>query len=347
MKFTPISNLGEFKLIKKITANFSKNHESTKSGIGDDSAVLSLSSGQDYLISTDMLIEGVHFDLTYCPMKHVGYKSIVASVSDICAMNGIAQQVLVSLAIPNKYSVELITDLYDGIRLACKNYNLDLVGGDTTANHNNLVISVTILGSAVTEKTTYRSGAEENDLLVVSGNLGAAYLGLQILEREKSIFEKNKKAQPVLENYSYILERQLKPEARQDVIEMLKKLKIQPTSMIDISDGLSSECEHIAKRSSVGLKIFENKIPVAGPTILAAEELGVNPTTCALHGGEDYELLFTAPLSQHKKLLQAPDLSVIGHVTKNNNKVELISESGEVLDLKKEGWNSFIKQRRT
>ncbi len=346
MDFTPISKIGEFNLIKQITAKFSYHNKSTKSDIGDDAAVLSFSKTQDSLISTDMLVEGVHFDPTYCPMKHVGYKSIVANISDICAMNGVAKHVLVSLAIPNKYSVELISELYEGIRLACKNYNLDLIGGDTTANQTGLVISVTIIGAATKNKITYRSGAQDTDLLVVSGDLGAAYLGLQILEREKRIFDKNTKVQPVLDGYSYILERQLKPEPRKDVVDLLIELGVQPTSMIDISDGLSSECIHISKNSSVGIKIFKNKIPTSKFTKLAAEELGVDPVMCALHGGEDYELLFTTPLGDYNKLTNNPHLSIIGHVTKKNTKVELIGENGDSIDLKKEGWDSFFNKKK-
>jgi len=343
-KFTPISELGEVGLINKITNNLPIKHESTIKGVGDDSAVLCLDNNKSQLISTDMLVEGIHFDPSYCPLKHVGYKSIIVSASDIYAMNGTPHQALISIAIPNKYSVEAISDIYDGVRLACSNYNIDLIGGDTTATSNNLVINIVIVGQAETNKITYRSGAKMNDLLVVSGDLGGSFLGLQILEREKMIFEQNQKSQPVLEEYSLLLEKQLKPESRDDVIKKLNQLKVVPTSMIDISDGLSSECIHIAKASNVGLNIHEEKIPISETTKKTAKELNLDPVVCALHGGEDYELLFTVSLQDFAKINKAPQFSVVGHVANKKNGVKLITSAGQSLDLKKNSWDSFIKK---
>ncbi|MAZ58049.1 MAG: thiamine-phosphate kinase [Flavobacteriales bacterium] len=344
-KFTPISSIGEFELINKITTPAKINNKSTKMGVGDDAAILEFDKKCQQLISTDMLVEGVHFDCAYSPLKHVGYKAVVSSISDICAMNGQATHILISLAIPNKYSVELITSLYDGIHLACKNYNLDLIGGDTTASPNELIINVTILGTGDKKRVVCRSAANPTDLLITTGNLGAAYLGLQILEREKMIFEKNNQSQPPLDEYAYILERQLKPEPRVDIITWLKENNIIPSSMIDISDGLGSEAIHLATSSEVGIKIFEERIPISEHTHKTAKELSVDPLLCALHGGEDYELLFTLPIKYHKKVVGVSDIHIIGHVTAQKNVVELIKESGESINLTKEGWDSFLKQQ--
>ena len=291
-KFTPISELGEHNLISKITSPFQLNQVTTKMGIGDDSAVLN-DLNDELVISTDVLVEGVHFDPMYTPLKHLGYKSVVVNISDVCAMNAVATHVLVSISISNKYSVEMINEIYEGINQACKNYNIDLIGGDTSSSMSGLMISVTIIGKSTNELTTYRSGAKPNDLLMLSGDLGAAYLGLQILEREKSIFETQDLGQPDLTQYSYVLERQLKPEPRTDVIRLLREKKIKPTSMIDISDGLASDLHHISKFSPIGVKVFEERIPIKNTSRLVADELNLNPTSCALNGGEDYELLFT------------------------------------------------------
>ncbi len=345
-KFTPISNIGEFELINKITSSTKINNKSTIMGVGDDAAILEFDKKVHRLLSTDMLVEGVHFDCAYSPLKHVGYKAVVSNVSDICAMNGRATHILISVAIPNKYSVELITSLYEGIHLACKNYKIDLIGGDTTASPSVLTIGVTVLGVADKKSIVCRSGANPTDLLITTGDLGAAYLGLQILEREKMIFEKSNQAQPLLGEYTYILERQLKPEPRVDIIEWLKEKNIIPTSMIDVSDGLSSEALHLARSSSVGIKIFEDRIPISHHTNDTAKELGINPSMCALHGGEDYELLFTLPIKYHKQLAGISDLHVIGHVTAQKNIVELVKESGEVINLTKDGWDSFIKHNQ-
>ncbi len=344
-QFTPISDIGEFQLINKITKGGIINHESTKKGVGDDAAVLTSYKNVYQLVSADMLVEGVHFDCAYAPLKHVGYKAVASNISDICAMNGIATHIVISLGIPNKYSVELINNLYEGVHLACRNYSIDLIGGDTTASPNELSISITVLGQVDKKKLTYRSGAKPNDLLIVSGNLGSAYLGLQILEREKMIFEGNNQSQPSLEQYPYILERQLKPEPRVDIIEKLHKANIKPSSMIDVSDGLSSEAIHIAKSSAVGIKIFEEKIPISQNGQETAKELNLNPTVCALHGGEDYELLFTVPLKHHKKIKQIKDVHIIGHVTEQKDKVELIKKDGEVINLIEESWDSFLEKK--
>ena len=342
--FTPISDLGEFGLINKITDKFNTQHKSTIKAIGDDAAVLSLNKDLSQLLTTDMLVEGIHFDPTYCPLKHIGYKSIVVNASDIYSMNGTPTHVLISIAVPNKYSVESIADIYDGIRMACANYGIDLIGGDTTATSNNLVVNITMVGQARPSEITYRSGAKANDLLVVSGDLGASYLGLQILEREKMIYEQNQKAQPVLEGYSSLIERQLKPEARFDVIRELEVANISPSSMIDVSDGLSSECRHIASGSNVGIRIYEEKIPISGAAIKTAEELNLDPLVCALHGGEDYELLFTVPVKCFDKIREIGLVSVIGHVTPKGEGVNLVSASGELLDLEKNSWDSFIQK---
>jgi thiamine-monophosphate kinase len=343
-KFTPISELGELGLINKITNNFFIKHKSTIKGIGDDAAVLYLDKNRSQLISTDMLVEGIHFDPSYCPLKHVGYKSIIVNASDIYAMNGVPTQALISIAVPNKYSVEAISSIYEGVGLACRNYNIDLIGGDTTATLNNLVISVVIMGQVEPNKITYRSGAKINDLLVVSGDLGGSFLGLQILEREKMIFEQNQKSQPVLDQYSLLLEKQLKPEGRADVIKKLNQLNIVPTSMIDVSDGLSSECLHIATASKAGLNIHEAKIPISEVTKKTAEELNLDPMVCALHGGEDYELLFTVSMKDFDKINKISEWSIIGNVTNKSNGVKLITSAGQSLDLKKNAWDSFRKE---
>jgi len=342
-KFTPISNIGEFELINKITAGAQSTHKSTKLGVGDDAAILKFDKNNQHLLSTDMLVEGVHFDCAYAPLKHVGYKAVVSNISDICAMNGQATHILISLAVPNKYSVELITSLYDGIHLACKNYNVDLIGGDTTASPNSLVISVTVLGIGDKNWTVCRSGAASSDLVIVTGDLGAAYLGLQVLEREKEIFEKNNHSQPPLDEYAYILERQLKPEPRVDIIKWLRENNITPSSMIDISDGLASEATHLAKSSDVGIKIFEDRMPISEHTHKTAQELRLDPSMCALYGGEDYELLFTLPIKYHKQLMGVGDMHIIGHVTSKKNVVELIKENGDSINLTKGGWDSFLK----
>ena len=342
-KFTPISEIGENKLIERISKKFINKQDSTILGVGDDSAIFKHSAANQTVISTDMLVEGVHFDLMYTPLKHLGYKAIIVNVSDVCAMNSSPKQVLVSLAIPNKYSVEMIEEIYEGVFSACVNYNIDLIGGDTTANAGGLVISVTILGDSPKKRLVKRSGANANDLIVVTGNLGGAYLGLQILEREKMIFTDNTNIQPELGVHSYVLQRQLKPEARIDIINQLSGLNIVPSSMIDISDGLSIDLQHVCKKSNLGFKIFEDKIPIAPESKKTAQELSLDPTICALHGGEDYELLFTVPTETHSKIESIKECSIIGHMASNIKTKELITVSGSSVNLEKEGWDSFVK----
>ena len=337
---TPIKNLGEFALIDHITKGFTIENESSQHGIGDDAAVLD--HGKDpTLISTDLLIEGIHFDLSYMPLKHLGYKAVVVNISDIYAMNSIPKQITVSVAISNRFTLESIEELYKGINLACKNYKIDLVGGDTSSSVTGLMISISVLGSASKKKIVKRKGAKENDLLVVSGDLGGAYTGLQILEREKAVFKVNPNTQPDLSKYTYCIERQLKPEARKDVIELLEELEIIPTSMIDISDGLSSEILHLSKASEVGFHLFEEKIPIDPEVSMTNEEFKLNSTTSALNGGEDYELLFTIDQKDFEKIKNHPFLSVIGHACDQKNGCQLITGLGHQIELSAQGWQSF------
>jgi len=337
---TPIKNLGEFALIDHITKGFTIENESSQHGIGDDAAVLD--HGKDpTLISTDLLIEGIHFDLSYMPLKHLGYKAVVVNISDIYAMNSIPKQITVSVAISNRFTLEAIEELYKGINLACKNYKIDLVGGDTSSSVTGLIISISVLGSAPKKKIVKRNGAKENDLLVVSGDLGGAYTGLQILEREKAVFNVNPNTQPDLSKYTYCIERQLKPEARKDVIELLDELEIIPTSMIDISDGLSSEILHLSKASEVGFHLFEEKIPIDPKVSMTSEEFKLNSTTSALNGGEDYELLFTINQKDFEKIKNHPFLSVIGHACDLKDGCQLITGLGHQIELSAQGWQSF------
>ncbi|MBL6872415.1 MAG: thiamine-phosphate kinase [Flavobacteriales bacterium] len=339
-KRTPISELGEFGLIEHLTKSISIQNDSTVKGIGDDCAVID--SGNSFtLVTTDMLVEGVHFDLSYTPLKHLGYKSVVVNLSDIYAMNGDAKHITVSIALSNRFPLEAVEELYEGIHLACKNYNVDLVGGDTTSSTSGLCISITAIGEVSKENVVYRSGAKEHDLIVVSGDLGSAYLGLQILNREKQVFEANPSMQPDLQNKDYILQRQLKPEARKDVIELLKSQAIVPTSMIDISDGLSSELLHLCKNSSSGCAIYEDKLPIDFSAITTAEELNLNAATCALSGGEDYELLFTISQEHYEKIKNDPDLTVIGHITDQSSGTVFVSKNDNHQPLIAQGWNSI------
>ncbi|WP_353138831.1 thiamine-phosphate kinase [Pseudopedobacter sp.] len=339
---TEIGNLGEFGLIDHLTKNIQLNHSTTIKGAGDDAAVIDF-KGKKTLISTDMLLEGVHFDLAFTPLKHLGYKAIQVNLSDIYAMNGMASHVTVSLGFSSKFSVEAVEELYSGMLLACKKYNIDLIGGDTCASKQGLVISVTSIGYADEKDIVYRNGAEEGDLICVSGDLGGAYMGLQLLEREKQVFLANPQIQPDLEGKDYIIERQLKPEARIDIIDLLKKLKIKPTAMIDISDGLASEILHITSQSGKGCKVYEEKIPLDPQTVEMAREFGLDPTVCALSGGEDYELLFTIKQADYDKLKHDVDISVIGHITDSGAGNYLISKSGNAHELKAQGWNAFKK----
>ena len=340
-KRTELSELGEFGLIDHLTKKFENKNSSTIKGIGDDAAVLLLNENESTLISTDILIEGIHFNLMYMPLKHLGYKAVAVNVSDICAMNGVAEQITVSIAVSSRFPIEALEELYEGINLACVNYNVDLVGGDTTTTTSGLTISVTAIGKAKNDKIAYRSGAKEFDLLVVSGDLGGAYMGLQLLEREKEVFNANPNIQPDLDGHDYILQRQLKPEARKDIITFLNELDVTPTSMIDISDGLASEILHICKASNVGCHVYDEKIPIDAQTSIAAIDFNLDPHTCALNGGEDYELLFTIKQADFDKIKGNPNMTVIGHITDPNDGIYYVDKNGSAIELIAQGWNHF------
>lgn len=345
---TDISTLGEFGLIDRMTEGLELRNASTLRGVGDDCAVLQYSSDaadpRRLLVTTDMLMEGIHFDLTYTPLKHLGYKAAMVNLSDVYAMNGTPRQLLVSIAVGRRFKVEHFDELYAGIRLACERHGVDIVGGDTTTSLTGLAISITCIGEAQAEEIVYRSGAKDTDLICVSGNLGAAYMGLQLMEREKRIFESQKSnpetaAQPDFSGREYLIERLLKPEARRDIIQRLHEAGIRPTSMMDISDGLSSEAMHICKQSHTGCRIYEERIPIDYQTAVTAEEFNMNVYTAALNGGEDYELLFTVPLTDHEKVEQLDDIKVIGHITRPELGAKLITRDGNEFDLKAQGWN--------
>jgi len=337
---THIDQLGEFGLIAHLTKAIECTEKTTTKGIGDDAAVLDFSADKT-LVSTDLLLEGIHFDLRYVPFKHLGYKAVQVNLSDIYAMNGKASQVTFSIGLSSKFPLEAIEELYAGALLACKNYQVDLVGGDTSASAQGLVISVTSIGHAKAEDVVYRSGAREGDLICVSGDLGGAYVGLQLLEREKRIFLENPAIQPDLEGKDYIVERQLKPEARRDIIQLLASLAVKPTAMIDVSDGLASEILHICNASEKGCRLYEEKIPIDPMTYDTAREFALDPTVCALNGGEDYELLFTVSPTDYDKLSGQSDISIIGHITEKAAGHELVSKSGKVHPIKAQGWNAF------
>ncbi len=337
---TSLSNFGEFKLIEHLTKQVEIHNKSTIKGIGDDCAILEYKNKQT-LVTTDLLIEGVHFDLGYAPLKHLGYKAVMVNLSDVYAMNGIAKQITVSIAVSNRFSLEALEELYAGINLACNSYKVDLVGGDTTSSTKGMLISITAIGEVDKEDVVCRDGAKENDLLVVTGDLGAAYLGLQVLEREKQVFAVNPNAQPELENYTYLVERQLKPEARKDIVQLLKDLEVKPTSMIDISDGLSSEILHICKQSKVGCNLFEDKIPLDQQVISTCEEFNLDSTTIALSGGEDYELLFTVSQEDFPKIKANPNLTVIGHMTEESAGVNLVTRANQKIEIIAQGWNAL------
>ncbi len=340
-QLTPLEKLGEFGLIKYLTKSFENQNNTTIKGIGDDAAVLNFDKLKT-VVTTDMLVEGVHFNLAYVPLKHLGYKSVIVNLSDIYAMNAIPTQILVSIAVSSRFPVEALEELYEGIKIACKKYNVDLIGGDTTSSTSGLVISITAIGKAGKDELVYRDGAGENDLLVVSGDLGAAYLGLQILERENEVFKVNPNVQPDLAEYDYLVGRQLKPEAGKHIVELLKQLDVKPTSMIDVSDGLSSEILHLSEQSNYGFKVYEEKIPLDPMVIKTAEEFGVNPITCALNGGEDYELLFTISQSDFPKIKGNPSLTIIGHTTEQNAENYLILKGSEsAVPLTAQGWKLF------
>lgn len=337
---TELESLGEFGLIDLLTSHIKLHHSSTLKGVGDDAAVLNYENKRT-VVSTDLLLEGVHFDLSYFPLKHLGYKAIVVNLSDIYAMNATPKQVTVSLGLSSKFSLEAVEEIYAGMLMACNRYEVDLVGGDTSASKQGLVISVTALGEADEKDIVYRNGAKVNDLLCVSGDLGGAYMGFQLMEREKRVFLANPEAQPDLEGKDYIVERQLKPEARRDIILSLKELGVKPTSMIDVSDGLASEIMHLCSKSGVGMNVFEDKIPIDPQTYDMARELDLDPTLTALSGGEDYELLFTISQSDFDKIKNNPDISIIGHVTDASEGINMISKSGNTHALKAQGWKAF------
>jgi len=339
-KRTEIADLGEFGLIERIKNNFSIQNATSLRGIGDDAAVIDIGT-ENLLVSTDMLIEGPHFDLSYVPLQHLGYKAVAVNVSDIAAMNGKPEQIVISLGLSNRFSLEAVDMLYEGIRAACKNYNVDLVGGDTSSSGSGLIISITAMGRAAKDKTVLRSGAKANDIICVTGDLGAAFIGLQVLEREKEVFKANPQMQPDLENYEYVVGRQLKPEARMDIIHEFAEKNIVPTSMIDISDGLASELLHLSKNSKVGIKLFEEKIPIDTETYNTAIEFKMDPITAALNGGEDYELLFTIKPSDFELLKNHADIHFIGHTHDNVNQNVMIPKQGTVVPIQAKGWKHF------
>jgi thiamine-monophosphate kinase len=342
-KRTELSELGEFGLIRHLTENFTIEQPSTLKGIGDDAAVIDYGD-KVTLVTTDLLVEGVHFDLAYMPLRHLGYKCAAVNFSDIVAMNGKPRQLFVGLSVSNRFPVEALDEIYEGIRLACKRYHVDLAGGDTTSSVHGLFLSFTVTGEAAKEDVVYRSTAKENDLLCVSGDLGSAYMGLMLLEREKRVFEVDPGMQPDLHGYDYILERQLKPEPRTDILELLKTAGVKPTSMIDISDGLASEVLHICEDSKLGCRIFEDKIPLDAMTVAAAEEFNIQPVTAAMNGGEDYELLFTININDFEKVKNLEGISIIGHMTEPNAGVFLSSNNGPLIQIEALGWNHMREQ---
>ncbi len=341
-KQTEISTLGEFGLIRHLTEGIELVNKSSLKGVGDDCAVMRYND-TDVLVSTDLLVEGIHFDLTYVPLKHLGYKAAVVNFSDIYAMNGHPRQITVSLAISKRFTVEHMEELYAGIRLACQIYGVDLVGGDTTSSRAGLVISITCIGDAPTDRIVTRSGAKDTDLICVSGDLGSAYMGLQLLEREKAASVGQNDFQPEFQGKEYLIERQLKPEARRDIVEELEKAGIVPTSMMDISDGLSSELLHICNASGVGCRVYEDRIPIDYQTALMAEELNMNLVTAAMNGGEDYELLFTVPLHLHDEIKKLPGIKVIGHITKPELGCVMVTRDGNEMQIKAQGWNPLAE----
>jgi thiamine-monophosphate kinase len=336
---TELSALGEFGLIERLAAHVQLQQPSSIKGIGDDAAVVD-PQGLHQVVTTDMLVEGVHFDLAYMPLKHLGYKAVVVNLSDVYAMNAHARQITVALALSNRFPVEAVEELYAGMLMACEHYGVDLVGGDTCSSTSGLIISITAIGAAAPEDIVYRNGASDNDLLVVSGDLGGAYMGLQILEREKLVFQETG-AQPDLEGHDYIIERQLKPEARRDIVELLKKMDVKPTSMIDISDGLASEAMHLCRASGLGVRIYDDKLPIDPTTYQTARDFNLDPTTCVLNGGEDYELLFTIKQSDYEKVKGNPNLTIIGHMSDAASGYKLVDRQGGLHELKAQGWDAF------
>ena len=339
---TELSSLGEFGLIDRLASAVELVNPSSLQGIGDDAAVID-PQGLIQVVTTDMLVEGVHFDLSYVPLKHLGYKAIIVNLSDVYAMNAEPRQVTVAIAISNRFSLEAVDELYSGMLAACSTYGVDLVGGDTTSSTSGLVLSITAIGAAKKEDVVYRHGAKENDLLIVSGDLGGAYMGLQVLEREKAVFKQDPNMQPDLAGFDYILERQLKPEARKDIIALFKEMELVPTAMIDISDGLASEAMHIARRSGLGVKIYEEKLPIDPVTYRTARDFNLDPTTCALNGGEDYELLFTIRPSDYVKVKGSPHFTAVGHITDAASGYQLMDRQGGQHELKAQGWDALLR----
>ena len=337
---TSIASLGEFGLIEHLTQHFTISQPSTLKGIGDDAAVLDFKD-KKVVVSTDLLVEGVHFDLSYMPLKHLGYKAVVVNISDICAMNARPTHITISVAVSNRFPLEAMDALFAGITLAAQEYKVDVIGGDTTSSQKGLIISITALGEADAEEITYRNGAGKTDLLVVTGDIGAAYMGLQVLEREKQVFQVNPNSQPDLDAYTYLIERQLKPEARKDVRTLLHALEIKPTSMIDISDGLSSEIIHLCKQSGVGCNLYEDKLPIDPQFINVCEEFNIDSTTVAINGGEDYELLFTIGINDFDKIKGNPNFTIIGHMTQESEGIHLITRADTKIALKARGWDSL------
>ncbi len=343
-KLTSLSALGEFGLIDFLTKDLSSTHKSTLKGIGDDAAVIKPSAGKVMLVSKDLLIENIHFDLMYTPLKHLGYKAAIVNFSDMAAMNALPKQILVGLGVSSKFSAEALNEIYNGIKKACEIYKVDFVGGDTTSSAHGLFISVTVIGEADKKRIAYRSGAKPNDLLCVTGDLGAAYMGLLILEREKKVFQANPDMQPDMEAHDHVLEKQLKPEARVDIVKALEEKEILPTSMIDISDGLASETLHLCKASGTGCVIYEEKIPIDQQTYDLAKEFGIVPSVAALNGGEDYELLFTISQEDYEKIKTLDDISVIGYMTEENEGKQVISNDNQSFELKAQGWDALKKR---
>jgi thiamine-monophosphate kinase len=344
-KRTEIATLGEFGLIRHLTGDIELCNPETRYGVGDDAAVLNFGE-KEVLVTTDLLMEGVHFDLVYTPLKHLGYKSAQVNFSDIYAMGGTPKQITVSIALSKRFCIEDLEAFYDGLKLACALHHVDIVGGDTTSSVTGLAISITCIGEVEKGKAVYRNGAHDTDLICVSGDLGAAYMGLQLLEREKAVFEGEKEVNPDFSGKEYLLERQLKPEARKDIVEALRQAGVQPTAMMDVSDGLSSELMHICSQSKTGCRVYEERIPIDYQTAVMAEELNMNVTTCALNGGEDYELLFTVPLTDHEKVASMKDVKVIGHITKPELGCALITRDGQEFELKAQGWNPLKEEEK-
>ena len=338
---TPLSAIGEFALIRRLQAGISTRQVSTVLGIGDDAAIIRPTAGTDTVMTTDLLVEGIHFDLSFCPLRHLGYKAVAVNVSDVAAMNALPTQLVVALSAGPRFTVEAIEELYAGMRLACEAYGVDLVGGDTTASRGGLTLAITVLGEVATGEAVRRSGGQPTDLLCVTGDLGGAFLGLQVLEREKQAYLADPDTQPELASYEYIVQRQLRPEARLDIVHELRERGIRPTSMIDVSDGLASEVLHLCAASGTGARVFTEFLPLANPTLEAAAEFNLDPLTCALNGGEDYELLFTVPVTDHEKIKNHPDVTIIGHLTDKADGTNLVTKAGQAVPLQAQGWASF------